>query len=511
MASRRRGLQAAMALSQHCRALSLRGHRACATLPGTRKSAVPDRRMPMSLPLQPVLAHLEAGLDASIERWKDLLRIPSIGTDPAHRDATRRAAAWLVKQLQALGFEAAARGTPGQPIVIGHHPGPDGAGGPRVLYYGHYDVQPPDPLHLWDSPPFEPTIVEAAHGPRMVARGAVDDKGQLMTWLEALHAWHGVHGTLPLPVSVLIEGEEESGSPSLEPFLETHRGELRADVCVVSDTNMWNIETPALATLLRGLLYTEIALSGPAHDLHSGLYGGGVPNPLNVLARMLGQLHDVEGRVQVPGFYEDVEELGDDERRRLAGLPFDEAAFLGGAGLTAPTGEAGRSTLERIWTRPTCDINGIWGGYTGPGSKTVIPAQASAKVSFRLVPRQNPGKILAGLRAFLATRTPPDCRFDLTVHATAPALRIPTQSPYVQAARRALEQVFPRPPVLIGMGGSIPAVEAIKRLLGIDALLLGFGLADDRVHSPNEKFEVRCFTNGIRTHATLLAELATLA
>jgi acetylornithine deacetylase/succinyl-diaminopimelate desuccinylase-like protein len=464
----------------------------------------------MSLPLDPVLAHLESGLDASIERWKDLLRIPSIGTDPAHRDDTRRAADWLVEQLRSLSFEAAARDTAGQPIVVGHHPGPDGAGGPRVLYYGHYDVQPPDPVELWHSPPFEPTIVEAAHGPRMVARGAVDDKGQLMTWLEALRAWQSVHGTLPLAVSVFVEGEEESGSPSLEPFLESHRDELRADVCVVSDTNMWNIETPALATLLRGLLYVEITLSGPAHDLHSGLYGGGVPNPLNVLTRILGGLHDEEGRVQVPGFYDHVEELGEEERRRLAALPFDEAAFLGSTGLTAPAGEAGRSTLERIWTRPTCDINGIWGGYTGPGSKTVIPAKASAKVSFRLVPTQSPGKILAGFREFLAARTPAGCRFELTVHGTAAALRVPTDSSYVQAARRALEQVFPQPPVLIGMGGSIPAVEAVKRLLGIDALLLGFGLADDRVHSPNEKFEVRCFANGIRTHATLLAELARL-
>jgi acetylornithine deacetylase/succinyl-diaminopimelate desuccinylase-like protein len=353
-------------------------------------------------------------------------------------------------------------------------------------------------------------MVEAAHGPRMVARGAVDDKGQLMTWLEALRAWHAVHGTLPVAVSVFVEGEEESGSPSLEPFLESHRDELRADVCVVSDTNMWSIETPALATLLRGLLYTEITLSGPAHDLHSGLYGGAVPNPLNVLSRMLGQLHDAEGRVQVPGFYDDVEELDEAERRRLAELPFDEAAFLGSAGLTASTGEAGRSTLERIWTRPTCDINGMWGGYTGPGSKTVIPARAAAKVSFRLVPKQNPGKIVAGLREFLAERTPADCRFELTTHATAAALRIPVDSPYVQAARRALEQVFPKAPVLIGMGGSIPAVEAIKRLLGMDALLLGFGLADDRVHSPNEKFELRCFANGICTHARLLAELARL-
>lgn len=464
----------------------------------------------MSLPLEPVLAHLEASLDASIERWKELLRIPSIGTDPAYQGDVRRAADWLVRELRALGFDARAQDTAGHPVVIGHHPGPGAADAPRILYYGHYDVQPPDPLELWDSPPFEPTIVEGPHGPRMVARGAVDDKGQLMTWLEALRAWHGVHGTLPVAISVMVEGEEESGSPSLDAFLESHRAELRADVCVVSDTNMWNIDTPALATLLRGLLYTEITLSGPAHDLHSGLYGGAVPNPLNVLCRMLGDLLDTDGRVQVPGFYDDVEELSEDERRRLAELPFDEAAFLGGVGLTRPYGEAGRSTLERIWTRPTCDINGMWGGYTGPGSKTVIPATASAKVSFRLVPEQNPGKIIAGLRAFLKERMPADCRFELVDHASAPALRIPADSPYVQAARRALERVFPKPPVLIGMGGSIPAVASIKRLLGMDALLLGFGLADDRVHSPNEKFEIRCFENGIRAHATLLAELAAL-
>ena len=227
---------------------------------------------------------------------------------------------------------------------------------------------------------------------------------------------------------MFVEGEEESGSPSLEPFLESQRDELRADICVVSDTNMWNIETPALATLLRGLLYAEITLSGPAHDLHSGLYGGAAPNPLNVLSRILGQLHDADGRVQVPGFYDDVEELDERERRRLAELPFDEAAFLGSAGLTASTGEAGRSTLERIWTRPTCDINGMWGGYTGPGSKTVIPAKASAKISFRLVPQQDPGKILAGLRTFSwrsARRV--DCRFDLTTHATAAPLRVPVE------------------------------------------------------------------------------------
>ena len=464
----------------------------------------------MTRSLEPVLAHLSRSHGASIERWKDLLRIPSIGADPAYDDDTRRAARWLVDALASIGFTASLRETPGQPMVVAHHPGPGDGAGPHVLYYGHYDVQPADPLDLWHSPPFEPTIVEAEHGARMVARGAVDDKGQLMTWLEAMRAWHEVHGTMPVRVTVFLEGEEESGSPSLEPFVRDHKGELAADVCVVSDTNMWDIETPALATLLRGLLYTEIALRGPSHDLHSGLYGGAVPNPLNVLTRILGQLHDAEGRVQLPGFYDGIIEPSTEEARQHAALPFDEPAFLGSAGITTPTGEAGRSTLERIWTRPTCDINGLWGGYTGPGAKTVIPAEARAKISFRLVPGQDPAHVMESLHAFVAARLPSDCRTEIISHGGSAALRIPTDSPFVQAAARALAQAFERPPVLIGMGGSIPAVEAIRRLLGMDSLLVGFGLADDRVHSPNEKFEVRCFERGIVTHAALLAEFAAL-
>jgi acetylornithine deacetylase/succinyl-diaminopimelate desuccinylase-like protein len=462
----------------------------------------------MALPLEPVLAHLEANRDPAIERWKELLRIPSIGTDPAHKSDTRRAAEWLVNNLRSIGFEASLRDTAGQPMVVGHHPGPNGQGGPHVLYYGHYDVQPVEPLELWLSPPFEPTMVTTERGPRLVARGAVDDKGQLTTWLEALRAWHEVHGAPPVKVSVFLEGEEESGSPSLVPFLEAHREELRADVCVVSDTGMWDIETPAIATMLRGLVYVELTLSGPSRDLHSGMYGGAVPNPLNVLTRVLGQLHDGEGRVRIPGFYDQVREL--EEAKAWAALPFDEAEFLAGAGLSTPQGEAGRSTLERVWSRPTCDINGIWGGYTGPGSKTVIPAQASAKLSCRLVPDQDPQAVLTGLREFLDARTPPECHWEIEPHGLSPAIRLPADSPYLQAARRALEAVFQRPPLMTGMGGSIPAVEAIKRLLGMDSLLVGFGLKDDLVHSPNEKFELRCFEAGMRTHTRLLAELTRL-
>jgi acetylornithine deacetylase/succinyl-diaminopimelate desuccinylase-like protein len=462
----------------------------------------------MSLPLEPVLARLNANRDPAIERWKELLRIPSIGTDPTRNADTRRAAEWLVSNLRSIGFAASLRETAGQPMVVGHHPGPDGAGAPHVLYYGHYDVQPVEPLELWLSPPFEPTMVTTDRGPRIVARGAVDDKGQVMTWLEALRAWHEVHGRLPVRVSVFLEGEEESGSPSLVPFLEAHREELRADVCVVSDTGMWDIDTPAIATMLRGLVYVELTLSGPSRDLHSGMYGGAVPNPLNVLTRVLGQLHDGEGRVRIPGFYDQVREL--EEARQWAELPFDEAEFLGSAGISAPHGEAGRSTLERVWSRPTCDLNGIWGGYTGPGSKTVIPATASAKLSCRLVPDQDPERILEGLREFLDARTPADCHWEIATHGLSPAIRLPADSPYLRAAKQALEAVFERPPLMVGMGGSIPAVEAIKRLLGMDSLLVGFGLKDDLVHSPNEKFELRCFEAGMRTHTRLLAELARL-
>jgi acetylornithine deacetylase/succinyl-diaminopimelate desuccinylase-like protein len=463
----------------------------------------------MSLPLEPVLACLEENRAAAIERWKELLRIPSIGTDPARKADTRRAAEWLVENLRSIGFEASLRETAGQPMVVGHHRGADRARGPHALYYGHYDVQPVEPLELWQSPPFEPTMVTTERGPRLVARGAVDDKGQVSTWLEALRAWHDVHGAPPVPVSVFLEGEEESGSPSLVPFLEAHRDELKADVCVVSDTGMWDIDTPAIATMLRGLVYVELTLSGPSRDLHSGMYGGAVPNPLNVLTRVLGELHDGEGRVRIPGFYDRVREL--EETRAWAELPFDEAEFLAGAGISTPQGEAGRSTLERTWSRPTCDINGIWGGYIGPGSKTVIPAQASAKLSCRLVPDQEPEQILAGLRAFLDARTPADCRWEIATHGLSPAIRLPADSPYLRAAKQALEAVFDRPPLMVGMGGSIPAVEAIKRLLGMDSLLVGFGLKDDLVHSPNEKFEVRCFEAGMRTHTRLLAELAKLA
>jgi len=457
--------------------------------------------------LDPVLRRLDADLEDAIGRWSDLLRIPSVSADPAYADDVRRAAQWLVDQLDELGFSTEIVETPGHPVVLAHHAGP-GEDAPHLLYYGHYDVQPGDPVELWDTGPFEPTLVDGPHGRRMVCRGAVDDKGQLMMWLEALRAWKAVHGSLPVEATVVLEGEEEVGSVNLRGFLEQQRERLGADVCVVSDTTMLDVDTPAITYMLRGLLYTEITCRGPNMDLHSGFYGGGIPNPLNALTRILGNLHDERGRIRIPGFYDDVVEPGAEELATWQALDVDEAAFLESVGVDAGAGEADRSLMERLWSRPTGDINGLFGGYTGAGAKTVLPAEASAKVSFRLVPDQDPDKIVAGWRKFIDEHTLPGCHCELTVHSAAPAIRIPTESPWLNAARDALKTVYERDAALIGCGGSIPVAAWVRDVLGYDTLFMGFGLEDDRMHSPNEKFEVICFERGMRAHAALLAQLA---
>lgn len=457
--------------------------------------------------LDPVLQRIDRDLEAAIARWSDLLRIPSVSADPAYADDVRRAADWLADELAGLGFSAQIRETPGHPVVLAHHPGPD-KDAPHLLYYGHYDVQPPDPVELWDTGPFEPTLVDGPHGRRMVCRGAVDDKGQLMLWLEAMRAWKAVHGTLPVEATVVLEGEEEVGSVNLRGFLEDNREALAADVCVVSDTAMLDVDTPAITYMLRGLLYTEITCRGPEMDLHSGFYGGAVMNPLNALSRILGALHDDRGRIRIPGFYDDVVEPGAEELATWQSLDVDEVAFLESVGVEAGAGEVDRSLLERLWARPTGDVNGLFGGYTGAGAKTVLPAEGRAKVSFRLVPEQEPERIIEGVRAFIDQHTPPGCRCELTVHSAAPAIRIPTESPWLEAARDALRVVYGRDAALIGCGGSIPVAAWIRDVLGYDTLFMGFGLEDDRMHSPNEKFELVCFENGIRSHAALLARLA---
>ena len=354
-----------------------------------------------------VLQHADESLDASRGRLFDLLRIPSISAQPDHRQDCLRAADWVRDQLAGLGFQAEVRPTAGHPVVVAHHAAPAGYHGPHILFYGHYDVQPVDPLNLWHSPPFDPQLVDGPHGKRFVARGAVDDKGQTMMFIEALRAWQQTAGGIPAHITVLIEGEEEVGSPSLEPFLAANKNELAADLALISDTGMWDIDTPAITTRLRGMTYVQVTLKAANRDLHSGLYGGSALNPINALAHVLGDLHDANGRIQLPGFYDKVKPVSNAQRAQWDALGFDERAFLGNIGLDTPVGERGYSALERLWARPTADINGMWGGYTGAGGKTVIASEASAKISFRLVPGQDPDEVFEQFQRFVAERLPP--------------------------------------------------------------------------------------------------------
>ena len=459
--------------------------------------------------LVPVLERVDRNLDHSIARLCEFLRIPSVSTDPSFDADVKGAAEWSTAQLRELGFEARIVETPGHPFVVAHHPGP-GSGKP-ILYYGHYDVQPPDPIGLWRHGAFEPTIEDGPLGKRIVARGACDDKGQVMTFIEAFRAWCEVHGGPPVPVTVMLEGEEESGSPSLEGFLAAHREALAARVCVVSDTGMWDDRTPAITTMLRGLVYEEVLFRGPSHDLHSGMYGGTLANPINALVEVLGALHDRDGRVTIPGFYDTVIDPPSEVLESWKSLGFDETEFLASAGVKVPHGEPGRTTMERMWSRPTCDINGIWGGYAGKGAKTVIAAEAGAKLSCRLVAGQDPATISKALREFIESRLPPGIVAEFHPHGCNPAIAVPVDGAEMQAALAGLEVAYGRPAAVIGTGGSIPAVGAIKRHLGIDSILAGFGLDDDRVHSPNEKFEVKCLHGGIRAHAAMLESFASIA
>jgi acetylornithine deacetylase/succinyl-diaminopimelate desuccinylase-like protein len=464
----------------------------------------------MAADLESVLARTDADHPLAVDRLKEFLRIPTVSTDPAFAPEVRRGASWVTGQLRELGFEARVIDTPGHPMVLATHPGPRGMSAPRVLFYGHYDVQPADPLELWESPPFEPVVVDGPRGKRIVARGAVDDKGQVMTFIEALRAWHACAGAPPCPVTVMLEGEEESGSPSLEPFMESHRHELDADVAIVSDTGMWDIDTPAITTMLRGLVYIEATLTGPSHDPHSGLYGGAIANPINALARMVASLHHADGRVAIDGFYDEVRPLPERTREQWSRLGFDEGEFLGAAGLHVGFGEPGFGAMERTWCRPTCDCNGIRGGYIGEGAKTVIASRASVKISCRLVADMDPERTHERLCAHLRARVPEGYRLDIACFGRNPPIRVADESPYLTAAEGALERVYGRGPVRIGSGGSIPAVGSIQRILGLEGLLVGFGLDDDRVHSPNEKFELACLRRGAMSHAAILHALAGL-
>ena len=455
--------------------------------------------------LDPVLARIDATLPEALERLLAFLRIPSISTDPAYAADCARAAAWLAAELRGIGFaDAAVRPTPGHPMVVGH----GGAGGRHVLFYGHYDVQPVDPLELWHRDPFDPALEETAKGRVIRGRGASDDKGQLMTFVEACRAWVAVHGALPARITMFFEGEEESGSPSLVPFLRDQAAELKAELALICDTGLFGDRTPAITTRLRGLLGEEVTITGPDKDLHSGSYGGAAMNPIRVLARILASLHDADGRVTVPGFYDGVDELPPDLRAQWEALGFDAQAFLGAVGLAEPAGERGRSVLEMLWSRPTCEFNGIAGGYAGEGFKTVLPSTASAKVSFRLVGRQDPLAIRDSFRAMVRSLVPADCTVAFRGHGASPASHMDTADPAFAAARAALGAEWGRPAAFVGCGGSIPVAGYFQTHLGMDSLLIGFGRDDDRIHSPNEKYDIECFHKGMRSWARVLAALA---
>ena len=431
-----------------------------------------------------------------------LLRIPSVSADPACRDDIDRAADWVAKQFRRLDFTTEVVQTTGHPLVLAESPPVEGA--PTVLVYGHYDVQPPEPLDQWDSPPFTPTRRDG----NIYARGAADDKGQMLTHLFSAEGWIAVRRALPVNLKFLIEGEEEVGSTGLEQFIAEKPERLACDCIVVSDGCQFGPGQPAITYGLRGILYFELELTGPNRDLHSGSFGGSVTNPANALATILAALVDERGKVQIPGFYDDVVPISEPERRQFAMLPFDEKQYWAQLGVSDAAGEAGYTALERRWARPTFDVCGLTSGYQGQGAKTVLPAKASAKFSFRLVPKQDPKKITEALRATLADLCPPGIELKLSEVAGSPGLLVPLDSPYVQAAARAIEYAFGRSPVFTREGGSIPIIATLHKKLGADALLLGWGQDDDNTHSPNEKLSLADFHRGIKASARLWQELS---
>ncbi len=456
---------------------------------------------------------IEAFIENNQFRFQDelfeLLRIPSIGTDPAYVTDTRRAASWLHAKFKCIGLQTELIETCGQPLVFAQSP--PVAGAPTVLIYGHYDVQPPDPLGEWTTPPFEPTIRDG----NVYARGATDNKGQLLTHVFGVESYLQTKGKLPIQVKFLIEGEEESGGAGLKAFFrneplraESAKEKLRADIAVISDCSQYASEKPAITHGLRGGVYFEVILTGPNRDLHSGYFGGSVSNPANALCSILGSIVDQGGRIQIPGFYDEVQELSNDEQVQLQKLDFSENQFRDEVGANELFGEKGYSTLQRRWCRPSFDIHGLTSGYQDAGAKTVLPALASAKFSFRLVPHQNPQKIKEAVVHWLEEKCPPGIQFEVNSSAGVAAFVLETNSKYMQAAAAAIQAGFGRRPVYIRSGGSIPVVSLFTNELQIDTLLLGWGQDDDNLHSPNEKFSLNDFQKGIKTSCHLLDELA---
>lgn len=450
--------------------------------------------------LTQVLEKIDATQDDAMARLFELLRIPSISTAPERAGDVQRAADWILADLESLGATVTKHETPLHPMITGTV----GSGAPHLLFYGHYDVQPVDPLELWHRDPFDPALEDTPNGPVIRGRGTNDDKGQAMTFLEACRAWIAVNGALPCKISFIFEGEEEIGSPSLVPFLEANKDLIKADVALICDTSRYDRDTPAITTMLRGLMGDEFTVKAANRDLHSGSFGGPSANPLRVISQILASLHDAEGRVTLPGFYDGVAELDPEISAQWEGLGFDGTAFLNSVDLSLPAGESGRSVLEMIWSRPTLEINGVWGGYNEPGFKTVLPAEAHAKISCRLVGTQDAHKIRAALRARIEDMLPADCSVEFKSHGSGAASVMATDSPIFEKARQALSDEWPKPAAFIGAGGSIPIAGHFKDILGMDSMLIGFGMEDDALHSPNEKYDVMSFHKGIRSWARIL-------
>lgn len=442
-----------------------------------------------------VLDRIDREKETYLEELKDFLRIPSISTDPAYRDDVLKGAEFLRQKMEDAGLSTRLLETegPGYPLVYGEWLGAPGK--PTILFYGHYDVQPADPIELWRNPPFEPTV----EGDLLVARGATDDKGQSFAHLKAVAAILAERGSLPVNVKFIVEGEEESGGETIESFVAKDAGQLlAADAVFVSDSAMFAPGQPSLIYGLKGMVYMEIKVTGPNRDLHSGSFGGAVTNPVNALSYIIGQLRDPKtGRIKIPGFYDDVLEMEEWERKEFASLPFDEEAYCQEIGVSEVLGEEGYSTHERVWARPTCDVNGIFGGYQGQGAKTILPGWGGAKISMRLVPNQDPDTIERQFAEYVRSLAPPGVEIEIEAHHNAVPVRLETDGPIVEAAMAAMEDVWKRP-FRVREGGSIPIVATFAQVLEVPILLLGFGLSDDRLHSPNEKFNISNFYDGIR-------------
>ena len=452
--------------------------------------------------MQQVEEYLSRNSDRFVQQLKDFLSIASISADSSFQSEIEQGAEFVRHQLAEAGLEAEIIETNGHPIVFGSWLKAEGA--PTALVYGHYDVQPPDPLEQWVTPPFEPNIRDGY----IYARGATDDKGQMFTHVKSVEAWMKTAGRLPVNVKFVIEGEEEVGSDNLDRFLDQNREKVACDIAVISDTSQYAPGIPAITYGLRGILACEVTVEGPRQDLHSGVFGGAVANPVNALSRMMAALHDAEGRVQIPGFYDDVIPLTSEERERFSALPFEESEFLQEIGVDAGWGEEGFTSIERRWARPTCEINGMIGGYTGEGPKTIVPAQATAKISCRLVPNQDDRKLTRSLEEFLRECCLPGLRMRFSAYHGCQALVFETESPYMDAARTAIENSFGTAPVMIREGGSIPVVATFRDLLGVDTLLLGWGQSTDHLHSPNERFSLADFQRGTLASAHLWQQLA---